>query len=147
WFFKGSGASGILNEVTENRRVVKRVAEILKQSNIAVTEIHDNVSNNVSSNLGYLVREHNKSKRDLDVSVHFNASAGTQTTGIGTEVLYVNPSLKQKAKELSSEIAKAGGFKDRGEKYRNNLGFLNGTTKPALLIEVCFVNSHEDAKL
>lgn len=147
WYVKNSGASDILNEVTEARKVVNRVVEILKASKITVNKVEDNSSRNQNENLGYLVSQHNKSKRDIDVSVHFNASAGTQDRGIGTEVLYVSPKGKTMAQQISTSIANAGGFKNRGHKHRDNLSFLLKTHKPSILLEVCFVNSREDAQL
>lgn len=147
WYVKNSGASDILNEVTEARKVVNRVVEILKTSKITVNKVEDNTSKNKNENLGYLVSQHNGTKRDIDVSIHFNASAGTQDRGIGTEVLYVSPKGKIMAQQMSASIANAGGFKNRGDKHRDNLSFLLKTHKPSILIEVCFVNSREDAQL
>lgn len=147
WKAINSGANGYINEVTEARRVVNRVVEILKQSKIAVNKVEDNTSANQNSNLNYLVKTHNSTTRDIDVSVHFNASSGSQNAGIGTEVLFYSSNGKGMASKISASIAKAGGFKNRGEKYRNNLSFLLKTNKPSILLEVCFVNSLEDAKL
>ena len=39
------------------------------------------------------------------------------------------------------------GFKNRGVKTTSGLWFLNKTSKPALLVEVCFVSDPDDAKL
>lgn len=141
----GTGASDIIDEVTEARKVASRVAAILRKSDIVVNYVVDNTSKNKSENLKYLLAQHNKTSRQLDVSVHFNASAGRQSKGIGTEVLYV--SAKDVASKVSKAIASASGLIDRGAKYRDNLAFLNGTNKPAVLIEVCFVNSVKDVEL
>lgn len=142
--WKTGGAVDILNEVVEARKVVNRVVEILRDNKVAVNHIEDNVSNNQKQNLNYLVSHHNKTSRELDVSVHFNSSAHTSNP-IGTEVLYYDQ-LKL-SKILSEYIASAGGFKNRGAKERKELYFLNATDKPAVLIEVCFVSSEADAKL
>ncbi|OKL37042.1 N-acetylmuramoyl-L-alanine amidase [Domibacillus mangrovi] len=48
---------------------------------------------------------------------------------------------------MSKAISTASGLKNRGPKYRTDLGFLNNTKKSAILIEVCFVDSLADAKL
>lgn len=142
-----TGASGLIDEVTEAIKVTKEVVRILRASGITTNYIEDNVSKSQSTNLGWLVAQHNKTNRQFDVSVHFNASPGTHDRGIGTEVLYVNPTVKGIAEQVSASIAKASGLKNRGAKHRVNLGFLNGTTKKALLIEVCFVNSRTDVEL
>ena len=48
---------------------------------------------------------------------------------------------------MSRAIADTSGLKNRGAKLRNDLTFLNGTKKPAILLEVCFVDSAADAAI
>jgi hypothetical protein len=48
---------------------------------------------------------------------------------------------------MSADIAIAGNFIDRGPKQRTDLYFLNHTNEPAILIEVCFVDSRADSDL
>jgi peptidoglycan hydrolase-like protein with peptidoglycan-binding domain len=64
---------------------------------------------------------------------------------MGVEVLYVTQSTL--AGNVSEAIADAGDFIDRGPKKRTDLFFLNNTNEPAILLEVCFVDSEADAKL
>jgi len=135
------GASGLIDEVDEARRVVPRVADHLRRHGHAVLEIHDDVSTTQQANLEYLVARHNEHSRDLDVSVHFNAYVETEGPR-GTEVLYVTQA--DLAARVSVAIAKAGDLIDRGAHKRTDLYFLNHTTAPAILIEVCFVDSVED---
>lgn len=142
---KGSGASGLIDEVTEARKVSKRVVDILKSSKLKVNYIEDNTSKNQKENLNYLVSQHNKTDRKLDVSIHFNASGEITTKGIGTEVLYYTE--KDLAIKLSRAISQASGLIDRGAKQRTDLAILKGTNKPAILIEICFVNSTTDVAI
>lgn len=146
WKALNSGANGVLNEVTEARRVGKRVFEILKESKIPVTYFEDNTSTNQSQNLSTLVKHHNQDRNGLVVSIHFNAG-GDGSKGIGTEVLYYNQ--KELAEKVSKAISKSTGseLKNRGSKLRTNLAVLANTYEPAILIEVCFVNSVVDAKI
>ena len=44
-------------------------------------------------------------------------------------------------------MANAGGLLNRGAKKRTDLSFLNRTAKPAVLLEVCFVDSRADVDL
>lgn len=138
------GAADILDEVNEARRVVDKVAEYLRQLNVEVDVFHENSAHNRGANLSAIVRHHNAQNRELDISIHFNAASRT-TSARGVEVLYYDE--RAKAEALSAAIAKAGGFKDRGAKQRKELYFLGNTDKPALLIEVCFVDSVADAEL
>ncbi|MCD4839756.1 N-acetylmuramoyl-L-alanine amidase [Neobacillus sedimentimangrovi] len=141
---KVRGASGYLDEVNEARKVVDKVAEYLKQLGVTVNVFHDNTSTTQSTNLQTIVNFHNKTTRDLDISIHFNANK-TTSSPMGTEVLHYNAAGL--ASSISKAIAKAGGFKDRGGKQRKDLYFLKKTTKTAILIEVCFVDSSADRDL
>ncbi|TDL92057.1 hypothetical protein E2R55_03035 [Vibrio vulnificus] len=49
------------------------------------------------------------------------------------------------AAKVSKVISEALGIVDRGAKKRTDLGFLKGTAKPAILIEVCFVDTKTNA--
>ena len=131
------GAVDIINEVTEAKKVVDRVCDIVKASGKACYKYHD-TSSSSSQNLVNIVNWHNGFKDGVDVSIHFNAYTHTDKA-MGTEVChYSQPML---AKEVSKNIANAGGFIDRGAKQRTGLYFLKHTNKPAILIEVCFVDS------
>ena len=136
------GASGILDEVNEARRVVERTADLLRNYDTEVVTFHDDVSTTQDENLHRIVDFHNSQQRDLDVSVHFNAYEPT-TKPMGTEVLYVSQDVL--AADLSLEMAGAMGLPDRGAKYRDDLYFLNQTEMPAVLLETCFVDSEADA--
>jgi N-acetylmuramoyl-L-alanine amidase len=137
------GASGIIDEVDEARRVVNEVTRMLKAIGVAVTEFHDNTSHSQNENLNTIVDFHNSQSRDLDISVHFNAYEQVSKP-MGVEVLYVTQSSL--AGKVSSAIASCG-FVNRGPKKRTDLFFLNNTTKPAILIETCFVDSEADTHI
>ena len=135
------GASGIIDEVDEARKVVPKVAEYLEQAGVDVTQFHDNTSKTQDENLDTIVNFHNSQERDLDISVHFNSYEQT-TTDMGTECLYV--SQDDLAAAVADGIHDASALLDRGPKYRDDLYFLNNTEEPAILIEVCFVDSQAD---
>lgn len=138
------GASDELDEVNEARRVVDRLAELLLSRNVQVATYHDDVSKSQNENLSRICSFHNSQERDLDVSVHFNAYV--ECSGpMGMEVLYVTQD--KLAEKMAYAVSEAGEFKNRGAKYRDDLYFLNDTEKPAILIEICFVDSEADAAL
>jgi len=151
------GARDILDEVTEARKVTNRVAEILRSTGVRVNVFHDDISRNQHDNVNGIVRHHNGQERELDVSVHFNAvGGGTRDAGIGVETLYRtgNEETRLLAGRVSAGIADASSLILRhlwrdisGTVPRTDLGFLNNTNRPAILLEVCFVNSRTDARL
>ena len=137
------GAAGIIDEVDQARLVVDRLAEVLEDYGVEVTALHDNVSRSQNENLWWLTDQHNACKRDLDISVHFNAFEQTSSPK-GCEVWYVTQ--QELARKLSAAMATIG-LKDRHEKYTDDLHFLNQTTMPSVLLEVCFVNSSADCAI
>jgi N-acetylmuramoyl-L-alanine amidase len=137
------GAIGILDEHKEAVRVVDLLAAMLIDRGVLIDTFEDTVSHSQNENLNRIVDFHNSRTRDLDVSVHFNAYVETDKP-MGTEVLYVTQGAL--AREVSTAIASCG-FVDRGPKQRTDLFFLNNTTAPAILIEICFVDSSSDAEI
>ena len=137
------GMSDVINEVTEARKVVDRVYEIVKASGKACYKYHDTASSS-SQNLANIVNFHNQYKDGIDVSIHFNASVHTDNP-MGVEVCYYSDSTL--ASRMSKAIADAGGFKNRGAKQRTGLYFLKRTNKTSILIEVCFGDSTKDCEL
>jgi N-acetylmuramoyl-L-alanine amidase len=131
-----------LDEVDQARRVVSALTEALrKRRGFEVDEVHDDHSTEQQQNLDWLVGQHNKRERELDISVHLNA-CDPPTDGMrGTECFYQTQS--ELAGLVSAAIAGAAGITDRGAKY-GNFFFLSHTNRPALLIEICFVDARED---
>jgi hypothetical protein len=124
--------------------VADKVAELWRGAGVGVKVFHDDTSTTQDQNLKTIVNYHNAQARDLDVSVHFNAYQKT-SKAMGTEVLYVTQ--QQLASDTAKAIAAAGGFINRGPKKRTDLYFLNNTSKPAILLETCFVDSETDGNL
>ena len=134
------GASGIIDEVDEARKVVDRLEKELVSRGATVHKFHDDKSKNQNDNLNAIVNWHNSKKRDVDISVHFNAYEQVEKA-MGTEVLFY--SQQSLATEISAAIASCG-FINRGAKKRTDLKFLNSTSEPAVLLEICFVDSAAD---
>jgi N-acetylmuramoyl-L-alanine amidase len=134
------GAQGFLDEHPEAVRVVNRVSEMLTAARVDVTPFEDTTSTTQSENLDTIVDFHNsRGPHELDVSVHFNSGGGS-----GSEVLYVTQ--QDLAGKVSAAMSQAAGWTDRGAKHRSDLAFLNRTNEPAILLEVCFVDSAADAE-
>jgi N-acetylmuramoyl-L-alanine amidase len=137
------GASDIIDEVEEARKVTESLASSLRERGVNVTTYHDDVSHSQSENLNRITDFHNSRTRQLDISVHFNAYEHTSGPR-GVEVLYVTQ--EDLAGDISQAISDAGDLTNRGAKYRGDLHFLNSTEKPAVLLEVCFVDSEADVE-
>lgn len=138
---KCRGASGLLDEVNEDRDVKNRVIELLRANGHTVYDCTDDVSATQNANLKNIVNKCNAHKVDLDVSIHLNAGGGT-----GTEVYVYNDSSKAKgyAQRIVNNISNSLGIRNRGVKASTSLYVLRKTKSPSLLIECCFVDNAVD---
>lgn len=140
---RGNPVPPQLDEVDEARKVVERVADYLRTMPmpVSVTTFHDDVSTTQNENLNRIVNFHNaQGNHDLDISVHFNAF---DHSAHGTECLYVTQ--EGLSEVVAQMMAEAGGFTNRGAKYRSDLFFLGNTNAPAILIETCFCDNTNDS--
>lgn len=135
------GASGILDEVTEDRKVKNAVIQHLKAAGHTAYDCTDDAGTTQSKNLANIVAKCNAHTVTLDISIHLNAGGGT-----GCEVYYTSDKGKPYAKKVSAAVAKALGIKDRGAKESDSLYVLNHTKSPAILVECCFVDNKTDQK-
>jgi len=141
---KCQGANGNINEVEQATIVSDLLAEKLRERSVEVAgAFHDTVSTDKNECLDRICDWHNDQSRELDISVHFNASQETNRP-VGCEVWYVTQATL--ADELSAAIASVG-FTDRKGKWSDSLWFLNQTLMPSVLLEICFVDSTADCDL
>jgi len=136
------GASGLIDEVEQARRMVDRLGELIPEALI----FHGNTATTQEQNLKNITNWHNAQfdgDADLHVSIHFNAYMNT-TSAMGTECLYVTQD--DLASRVALAISNASGLINRGSKYRSDLWFLNKTNAPAILLEICFVDSTVDVE-
>lgn len=136
------GASGYLDEVSEDRAVTAQVIDKLRALGHTVYDCTDDSGRTQGQNLANIVHECNARDVDLNVSIHFNAGGGA-----GTEVLVYSDTgaAAGYAVKICAAIAELG-YRNRGVKERKNLYVLRRTTAPALLVECCFVDSVADAQ-
>ena len=134
------GASGYLDEYECDRAFVAQLIDAFDAQGWSVTNC-SNEESDVSAELREECRIANASGADLFIAVHFNSGGGT-----GTEVWhYPGSSAESYSESVSSELASALGLRNRGAKATTGLYVLNRTTMPAILIEVCFVDTEQDA--
>lgn len=138
---KCRGASGLLDEVNEDRKVKNKVIELLRANGHTVYDCTDDTGATQNANLKAIVNKCNDHKVDLDISIHLNAGGGT-----GTEV-YVysdNSKAKDEAERIAKNISNTLGIRNRGVKVSNKLYVLRKSKAPALLVECCFVDNATD---
>ena len=147
--FKATGAVGLIDETTEDRKVKDTVIKYLKQLG---HEVLDCTPGNMSTNedLSYGVAKANAWGADLFISIHFNKAYNSYNGAIGTETWVYSKTDNFNDEVYAQRIvnAIAGlGFKNRGVKENTQLYELKNTKMPAVIVEVCFVEATEDVAL
>jgi N-acetylmuramoyl-L-alanine amidase len=99
----------------------------------------------VGQSLNRRVQVANDMDADLFISVHFNAANVTEKPR-GTEAWVASDAGAHWAAKILPEITKLG-FVNRGVKRTTNLVVVRDTNCPAVLLEVCFVDSLADVDL
>lgn len=145
------GASDYIDESKEARYIVKKVISILNKNGIQAYNCTVNNGTSQMDVLQKICKKCNQNQRDLDISIHFNAAsheAKRDAKTTGTEVWVKKDFGVQGnvAGRVCKQLSKIG-FRNRGVKTTDNLYFLNHTSMPAILIEVCFVTDPDDAAL
>ena len=112
----------------------------LKELGHTVIEVRPQQASSVSNSLVQRVQKANNSKVDLYVSIHANAGGGK-----GTEVYTYHGKELQQARAVLNNLCSLG-FNNRGIKG-SNLFVVNHTNAPAMLIEICFVDTQSDVEL
>lgn len=144
------GAASILNEVTEDRKVKNKLISLLKGAGHTVYDCTDDSGRTSGANLANIVAKCNKHSVDLDISIHLNSgrkdTKGDGSTG-GVEVFCYDSKTKSVAEKITDAIADEFGYHNRGVKYSTGLYVLRNTKSKAILIECCFVDDKDDAKV
>ena len=142
---KVTGARGIIDELTEDRKVKNSVIKYLKQLNHNVLDVTppDNTTTS-GADLYYGVNKANNWGADLFISIHFNKAYDSYNGAIGSEVCVHSPF--DTAQRVVNGLASLG-FKNRGQKIRTGLYELRNTTMKSMIIEVCFVEATGDVSL
>lgn len=140
-----SGASGIISELYEDRILYPYIISELTRLSNTVLDVTSCASNE-ENDLAYGVNRANSWGADLFMSIHFN-SCETPNTGSGSEVLCCTGSVKgaEYAQHILNGLVSVG-FANRGI-IKNTYYELRNTNMPAVIIEICFVNSEKDVAL
>ena len=141
-----TGASALINELTEDRKVKDAVVKYLKILGQDVLDVTPpvNYTSSASKDLAYGVNKANNYGANLFVSIHFNKAYDYYNGALGSEVCVYN--TFDTAQRVVEKLGCLG-FGNRGQKIRNNLYELRNTNMLAMIIEVCFVEATEDVAL
>lgn len=140
--YQATGASDIINEVTEDRAVSAAVKKYLGLGGASVIDCTPG-NCDVNSDLAFGVNKANSEGADIFCSFHFNSYKHT-SYAMGSEVLVYNP-FTEANRVLNALVGL--GFKNRGMKERPGLYEIRNTNMKSMIVETCFVDSEEDVRL
>jgi N-acetylmuramoyl-L-alanine amidase len=115
------------NLVTDKLKILGHEVILLKPEN-----------NYIGNTLQQRVEKANENNVELVLSIHFNMGGGE-----GTEAYAISSMGKEYAQKIINEIERLG-YVNRGVKDGSNLYVVRNTNAPAVLLEVCFLDSVED---
>lgn len=146
---KCRGASDLLDEVVEDRKVKNKLIELLRANGNVVYDCTDDYGKTQNTNLRTIISMCNEHEVYLDISIHLNYArndrAGDGKCG-GVEVYVYDDSAYGVAYQIAESIANTLGIGFHGNpvKYSKELRVLRETKAKAVLIECCFVDDRDD---
>lgn len=143
---KATGASALIDELTEDRKVKDAVIKYLRKLGYEVLDVTPpvNYTSSISADLAYGVNKANEWGADLFISIHFNKAYDSYNGALGSEVcIYSENDIAQRVVNALGEL----GFRNRGQKIRTNLYELRNTNMKSMIVETCFVEATEDVAL
>ena len=145
-----SGAVGILQESVEDRIVKDEVIRLLRAEGHTVYDCTCDENTTKQGCLNKIVAKCNQHSVDLDISLHLNSGrndyGGDGSTG-GVEVWNYDTGTQEISDRICEAIAIELGIHNRRTKYDKDLFVLANTKSKALLVECCFVDDADDAKV
>ena len=148
--FLARGASALIDETTEDRKVKDSVIKYLSAQGHEVLDVTP-ADMDTNSDLVYGVSRANNWGADLFVSIHFNKAFNSYNGALGSEAWVYskndNITLDEKVAERIVNTMAELGFKNRGVKESAELYELRATKMASVIVETCFVEATEDVAL
>ena len=137
------GAVGLVREEDLINDVGKRLVTKLIQLGNEVIACRPSTATSTRNSLQQRCDRANNAKVDIFVSLHANAFNGKAH---GTECYAMSPRGEKIARDICREISLLGFF-NRGLKSGSYLYVIRNTDMPAILVEMCFIDSQRDVAL
>ncbi|EGT3616077.1 N-acetylmuramoyl-L-alanine amidase [Clostridium perfringens] len=146
--FQAKGASGIIDETTEDRKVYKALVKYLDKLGHNVIDVTPGDCD-VNTDLYLGVQKAEDNRVDLFISIHFDKAYNTYNgaLGTGTWIYGVGGKAEEYAKKIVDKVSSGTGLKNRGVKVNSKLYELRKTSMPAVIVEVCFCEATEDVRI
>lgn len=137
--------NGSKHEAIATLSIAKKVGAKLKAKGVTVKYTR---SSDKFVSLEERCRISNQFGADVFVSIHLNAAANKEATGIETwRHQNVGTKTKALANTVQSELVSAMGWKNRGVKSTTSMYVLRKTVASAILVECGFISNNDEARL
>ncbi|WP_238884546.1 N-acetylmuramoyl-L-alanine amidase [Clostridium sp. YIM B02551] len=145
--FLAVGASALIDETTEDRKVKDAVGKYLRLGGAETLDVTPGDCD-VNTDLAYGVDKANNWGAEYFISIHFNKAYANYIGSIGTEtwIYGTGGDAEPMAIRITNELASLG-FNNRGVKTSTGLYELRKTKMSAIIVEVCFVEATDDVAL
>lgn len=146
--FQAKGASALIDETTEDRKVKDSVILNLRKEGHEVLDVTPG-NCDVNTDLRYGVNKAEEWGADLFISIHFDKAYDTYAGALGTATWIYGTGGQAEvfAKRIVDSVANGTGLKNRGVRVNSKLYELRKTTMPAVIVEVCFCEATEDVRI
>ena len=146
--FEATGASALIDETTEDRKVKDALINALRSDGYDVIDVTPG-NCNVIVDLEYGVNKAEEFGADLFISVHFDKAYDSYEGALGHAcwIYGQGGDAEDVAHKIVNSVVSGTGFKDRGVRVNPKLYELRKTTMPAIIIETCFCEATEDIKI
>ncbi len=146
--FQATGASALIGETSEDRKVKDSVIECLRQEGHRVLDVTPGNCDQITD-LRYGVNKAEEWGADLFISIHFDKAYDSYNgaLGTGTWIYGTDGKAEVYARRIVNSIANGTGLKNRGVKTNSKLYELRNTSMPAVIVEVCFCEATTDVEI
>lgn len=146
--FQAKGASALIDETVEDRKVYKSVIDYLRKAGHIVIDVTPG-NCGVNEDLIYGVNKAIEYNVDLFVSIHFDKAYDRYegSLGTGTWIYGTGGKAEIYAKRIVDNVANGTGLKNRGVKVNPRLYELRKTPMSAVIVETCFCEATNDVRI
>lgn len=146
--FQAKGASALIDETIEDRKVYKATMNYLRECGYSVLDVTPGDCD-VNTDLRYGVNKAEEWGADLFVSIHFDKCYDNYEGALGTATWICGTGGQAEiiARRIVNQVANGTGLKNRGVRTNPRLYELRKTSMPSIIIETCFCEATEDVRI
>lgn len=146
--FQAKGASALIDETVEDRKVYKATMNYLRECGYSVLDVTPSDCD-VNTDLRYGVNKAEEWGADLFISIHFDKCYDNYEGALGTATWICGTGGQAEiiARRIVNQVSNGTGLRNRGVRTNPRLYELRKTSMPSIIIETCFCEATEDVRI